>query len=177
MHSDHYLLANFRAGDRQAFDYIYDRYRDRLLSLSMSLYPDPHMAEDIVHNVFMSFLQNAPQLHLRRSLRSYLFTSVRNAVRDIFRRHAQIQRYEHLAISMPEQEEPEVSVYLFDSSQNLHQCLKHLPMEQREVVVLRAYEDLSFTEIAYRQSICSSTARGRYRYGIEKLGTLMRHAV
>lgn len=177
MNSDRHLLADLREGDQQAFECIYDRYRNYLIALSTSLYPDPHLAEDIVHNVFISFYQNASQLQLRGTLISYLSAGIRNAIRDIFRRRAQTQQYDHLAIPLPEQEEPDVSVYRFESGQKLRQCLVRLPSEQRDVVLWRAYQDLSFTEIACRQSICSSTARGRYRYGIEKLGTLMRRAI
>lgn len=177
MSDDHHLLAQLRAGHRQAFEVIYERYRHRLLSLAGSLGPDAHMAEDIVHDVFASFYQNAHHLELHSSLRNYLYACTRNAVRDIYRRKALMQRHDDWHTIEVDHEEPAASACLMESGRMLRRCLTRLPMDQRNVVLWRAYQDLPFTEIACRQCICSSTARGRYRYGIGKLETLMRRAV
>lgn len=71
---------------------------------------------------------------------------------------------------------PDQTVSQSEASQDLSRCLHDLPSEQRDVVMWRTYEGLPFEEIADRQGICASTARGRYRYGIGKLQHLMRNS-
>lgn len=92
MGNDHHLLARLRDGDTYAWHLIYERYRDSLLAVSRSLYPDAHVAEDVVQDVFVSFYHNAPRLQLRGNLFHYLCTGIRNAIRDIIRRRARLRR-------------------------------------------------------------------------------------
>ena len=55
----------------------------------------------------------------------------------------------------------------------LRAVLERVPLDQREVLLLRTQAGLSFKEIARHQGISSNTARGRYRYGIDKLRSLL----
>ncbi|MFC1764759.1 RNA polymerase sigma factor [Planctomycetota bacterium] len=103
----------------------------------------------------------------------YLRTAIRNGVRDILRRHARMRNYDASPMSSTGESTPEQLAERSEFGQRLRQCLLSLPVEQREVLLWRAYQGLQFEEIARRQGICSSTARGRYRYGIGKLGSLM----
>ena len=72
MIEDELLKWKFKAGSKDALQRIYEKYRDYLLTLAMSLVNDAGLAEDIVHDVFVSFAQSAGNLQLRTNLKSYL---------------------------------------------------------------------------------------------------------
>src|SRR4030043_2161500 len=92
MIEDTLLLMRFKRGRPEALRQIYDKYKVEMLRFAGVLIGDRHAAEDIVHDVFVSFAQSADRIGLTGSLRSYLTTSVlnrvRNHVRDGGRRRA-----------------------------------------------------------------------------------------
>jgi RNA polymerase sigma factor (sigma-70 family) len=153
---------------------IYQDHKDHLLTLARSLVNDRALAEDVVHDVFVSFVLYLPQLRLHGSLKGYLSISVCNRVRDHFRRKGRQQERmdghiasERIAVT------PETHLSQEEAAQRLRAALQQIPLEQREVVLLRIKADLPFNDIAAQQGINANAARARYRYGIEKLRTLL----
>jgi len=86
MLEDKRLLQELKCGDKEALRTIYETYKDNLLTIAASLLHDTSAAEDVLHDVFVSFAASVRQLELRVSLERYLVTSVVNRVRDMFRR-------------------------------------------------------------------------------------------
>lgn len=79
------LIFRFKRGSPQALRRIYDKYKGQMLKLATVLLGDGNAAEDIVHDVFVSFAGSAERIKLTGSLRSYLTTSVVNRVRNHMR--------------------------------------------------------------------------------------------
>ena len=171
--SERHLIRRLKQGDTEALREIYLAHKDRLLTLAFSLVHDMNTAEDILHDVFVSFAGAAEGLQLRTSLRRYLTTSVLNRARDGFRRKkiraAQVDANDP---AVPATERPEEAVVLAEETQRLTAALAELPVEQREVVTLRLNAGLKFKEIARVQATSVPTVQARYRYGIEKLRAL-----
>src|SRR4030042_3847140 len=86
MLEDKLLVWRFKRGSRDAFQLIYEKYSDDLLSLAANLLNDPSGAEDVVQDIFISFAQSVKNLRSTENLRSYLITCVVNRVRDNFRK-------------------------------------------------------------------------------------------
>lgn len=170
--SERHLIRRLRQGDKEALREIYLAHKDALLTLALSLVHDMNTAEDILHDVFVSFAGTAGELKLRTSLRRYLTTSVLNRVRDRFRRKkVQAARTE---VSDPvEPTSPDQIVLLAEQTKRLTAALAELPVEQREVVTLRLNAGLKFKDIARAQETSVATVQARYRYGIEKLRALL----
>jgi len=175
MIEDKLLLLRLRRGRPEALRQVYDKYKVELLRLAVVLVGNGHTAEDIVHDVFVRFAQSADQIGLTGSLRSYLTTSVVNAVRNHARdsrRHGEtsLDRAElHLS---PEPGPPQWAI-LSEELALLGEALKQLPYEQREVVCCHIETGLSLRQIAALQDVPLNTVKGRYRYGIEKLRVLL----
>jgi RNA polymerase sigma-70 factor (ECF subfamily) len=170
MLEDEWLKLRFKAGSIDALQRIYQKYRDYLLTLAMALLNDAATAEDIVHDVFVSFAQSGARFRLRGSLRSYLATCVVNRVRDQVR--ARKRRSRILGENMPPETEadpPEGRILSDERSRLVAGALAELPDEQREVIALHLNGQLKFPEIARLQNIPLATVRGRYHHGIEKL--------
>lgn len=170
MIEDELLKLRFKAGSRDALQRIYEKYRDTLLTLAMALSNDAATAEDIVHDVFVSFAQSAVRFRLHGSLRAYLATCVVNRVRD--RMRTRKRQGISLDAEMPLESNlapPDGRILSDERSRLVARALARLPDEQREVIALHLNGQLKLRDIARLQNMPITTVRGRYRHGIEKL--------
>ena len=175
MLEDERLVWRMKRGDRQALRRVYDKYKSRLLAIAGSMLGGAGGAEDVLHDVFVSFAGGIRGFQLYGSLESYLTTCVINRVRDRFRR----QRFEVVAIArvkhdISEVKRPDRAVMFSEQAQVLAEALAKIPFEQREVIVLHIKGGMKFKEIAAVQGVGVSTVQGRYRYGLEKLRSALR---
>lgn len=86
MFEDELLKWKFKQGSTEALSCIYRKYLDDLLTLAVGLLDDPSEAEDVVQDVFVSFVKSVDNFKLRGSLKAYLATCVVNRVRDRVRK-------------------------------------------------------------------------------------------
>ena len=174
MLSDRILLRKAARGCKESLRRIYEDHKDHLLTLARAMTSDLVVAEDIVHDVFVAFARNVPKLRLRTSLRAYLSISVCNRVRDLARTEIR-HRYNEDRVARPSADvaAPDVCAAAAELNGRLRQALEQVPLRQREVLLLRTQTGLSFEEIGRHQGVSANTARGRYRYGIDKLRSLL----
>lgn len=178
MLEDEWLKVRFKAGSTDALRRIYEKYRDRLLTLAMALLNDSHAAEDVLHDVFVTFSQSANGFGLRGSLKGYLATCVANRARDRLRaRKRGAERLEGEIASASGVAGPEARMISSEESRLLSAAMARLPYEQREAVSLHLHAAMTFRQIAQHQSISTSTAKGRYRYGLQKLRSILNRRV
>jgi RNA polymerase sigma-70 factor (ECF subfamily) len=174
MIEDELLKWRFKRGSREALARIYEKYVHLLLSVAMGLLNDPHEAEDVVQDVFVSFARNPAGFKLYGSLKAYLATSVVNRVRDRVRRERRcLSHVDPHAVVSTEPDGPDESLVYSERCERLSRALTELPYEQREVVVLKIRQEMTLRQIAKLQGVSISTAHGRYRYGMEKLRALL----
>jgi len=174
MFEDELLKLRFKAGSTDALQRIYEKYRDYLLTLAMALLNDGGTAEDVVHDVFVSFAQSGSRFHLHGSLRSYLATCVVNRVRDQMR--ARKRRGESFDEETPLEsgfDPPDGRLLSDERSRLVARALARLADEQREVIALHLNGQLKLREIAKLQNVPLTTVRGRYRHGIERLRSIL----
>jgi RNA polymerase sigma-70 factor (ECF subfamily) len=179
MIEDKLLILRFRQGRNGALRQIYDKYKVELLKLSVVLTGDVNMAEDIIHDVFVKFAQSVERIKLTGSLKSYLVTSVINRIRNYRRdtdRHSETGLDEADLITSPERGPLQWAV-LSERLVLLSRALQELPYEQREVISLRMELDMTFRRIARLQRVSVNTVKGRYRYGINRLRSLLNSEV
>jgi len=174
MLEDELLKLRFKAGSLDALQRIYEKYRDYLLTLAMAMLNDGGTAEDVVHDVFVTFAQSAGKFRLHGSLRSYLATCVVNRIRDQMRTRK--RRGSALDEEMPLESDidpPDRRLLSDERSRLVARALARLPDEQREVIALHLNGQLKLREIARLQAVPLTTVRGRYRHGIERLRSLL----
>ena len=171
---DEWLKLRFKAGSTDALQRIYEKYRDYLLTLAMALVNDAATAEDVVHDVFVSFAQSGCRFHLHGSLRAYLATCAVNRVRDRMRARKRHERRLHDEVPLElEFAPPDERISSDERSRLVVGALARLPEEQREVVALHLNGQLTLREIARLQEVPLTTVRGRYRHGIEQLRSIL----
>ncbi len=175
MLEDKFLILRFNRGDRRVLHRVYDKYKDDLVSLAAALLMDRTAAEDVVHDVFVSFLGTAGRFRLTGSLKGYLATCVANRARNLNK--AGRRRHSVALEDVPDapggEPSPEQVAIFGEESGRLSAALRQLPYEQREVLLLRLHGRLRFAAIAEAQGVSINTAQGRYRYAVEKLRFLL----
>jgi len=175
---DRLLIWKFKRGSKDAFCRIYEKYRDDLLRLAMSLLNDAGVAEDIVHDVFTSFIRTGKQFQLTGSLKGYLATCVANRARNVNR----AQRQQTAGLSEAGQatshrNRPDRWIICSEEAERLSNALAELPYDQRETVILRVQGGMKFREIAQFQEVAVKTAQSRYRLALDKLRALLNSEV
>jgi RNA polymerase sigma-70 factor (ECF subfamily) len=178
MLEDKLLVLKCRRGSRDAMCRIYEKYKDYLLTLAKGLLSEQQAAEDVVHDVFVSFARSASQFQLTGSLKGYLATCASNRVRDKIRaKRQQTQTLESTNPAISDTVNPEQRLIEAEELIRLRQALSQIPYEQREAVMLHLKGDLKFREIAKLQGVSISTIYGRYRYGLNKLRSMLNSEV
>ncbi len=154
---------------------IYEKYHEDLLRLAVSLAGQTATAEDVVHDVFASFIAQARQFRLTGSLKAYLATAVAHRTRNVHRTEIRQQRWTQDG-ERPVAEDPARPDRWLICSEELKQivgALAQLPNEQREVLTLRLQAGMKFREIAGFQNVPVKTALSRYRCGLTKVRSLL----
>lgn len=185
MFDDQLLKWRFKRGSDEALTLIYEKYLDSMLTLALGLLGDAAAAEDVVQDVFVAFAQSRDRFQVWGSLSGYLATSVVNRVRDYQRRQRR-QAACRVGLAPPRDPNakdwwgkphpaaaPDDMVILSEEAARLNQALVELPEEQREVVLLRLKAGLKFRDIAKLQQISINTVLSRYRYGLERLRSML----
>ena len=174
MLEDKLLVLKCKHGSKDAMCRIYEKYKDFLLTLARALVNERAAAEDVVHDVFVSFAQSVEKFQLIGSLRGYLATCVRNRACDIIRARKHESGNPNSAAAITSGlDNPEQRVIEREEIMRLRRAISQLPYEQREVVVLHLRGAMKFREIARLQGVSVSTIHGRYRYGLHKLRSLL----
>jgi len=183
MIEDKLLIWRLKRGSSDALCRIYNKYKDNLLRLASALSNDQNAAEDIVHDFFVSFAQSPEKLKLNGSLKSYLATCVVNRVRNANktrRRQSALGRLPSETTGLNEAEaavsnskRPEQWIIYSEQLRQLNNALTQLPQQQREVIILHLQGEMKFKAIAELQRVSINTVQSRYRYGLDKLRSIL----
>ena len=174
MLEDRRLLKRFKNGSTDALGCIYEKYENYLLTLAAALLSDSNAAEDVLHDVFCNFIEGRKRIKLRGNLKGYLGTCVANLARDKIRsRNRGPVGLDSMETILSDADGPDQSVIWSEESRELTQALAQLPHEQREIIILHIRGGMKFRQIADMQDVSINTIKSRYRYGLDKLRSLL----
>ena len=173
MLQDKLLIWKFNHGNKDVLRLIYEKYKDDLLTLATALLYQKTEAEDVVHDVFCSL--SAQKLRLNTNLKGYLVTCVANNARNRNRANAAhtSSGLDTACSIASDAKSPDIAAIFGEELSLLSSSLAQLPYDQREVILLRLYSGMKFKAIAALGGQSINTIQGRYRYGLEKLRSLM----
>lgn len=140
---------------------LYEAHGPALLAYASALLRDPSAAEDVVHQVFLKLLR--ARIAFDGSGAPYLFRAVRNTALNHIRGQSRDVPLDEATVWL------ESPTGTRETGLALQSALARLPAEQREVIVLRIWGQLTFEEAAGVLGIPANTAASRYRYGLVKL--------
>lgn len=179
--SDIQLIRAFQAGDASALEILINRYKDKIFTSILFLVKDKYLAEDMFQDVFIKVidtLRNNRYTEEGKFL-PWALRIAHNLCVDHFRK---VKRSPSIKTSDDKDifevinvVEPgaETNMMKHQSHDQVRQLLDLLPEEQREVIVLRHYADMSFKDIAQLTNCSINTALGRMRYGLINLRKMM----
>ncbi len=180
-HSDAKLIHFFLEGREDALQTLILRHKDRIYTAIFMLVRDRYLAEDLFQETFLKIIRTMREGRYSEQGK-FLPWAIRvahNLCMDYFRRVRQ-----HVAITLPDgrdiaalisyaHESPEAALERRQTHTRVRELIATLPEEQREVIVLRMYGNLSFKEISRLTNVSINTALGRMRYGLINLRRLI----
>jgi len=171
---DKQLVLKCKRGSSVALERIYQKYKADLLILAMALLHDKSAAEDVLHDVFVTFAQSLEKFRLTGSFKGYLMTCVANRARNTNKaKHHQGVGLEAAESFGSNSSEPAATIICNEQLQQLTGAMAQLPYDQREVILLRHQAAMTFRTIAKSLGISTNTAKSRYRYGLDKLRLIL----
>jgi len=152
--------------NRVEVEMLYQQYGQTLLLFAMAMTGDRARAQDAVHQVFLRMIESG-NLRQVADAKAYVFTSVRNAVlNDAKTQQRTVALEEESAWFDPPHRD-------YAAELTLRRALCALSQDQRQVVVLHVWGELTFMQIAGILGISPNTAASRYRYAFAKLREAM----
>ena len=175
MLQDKLLIWRLQRGSVDALRQIYDKYKVYLLKLAITLTGDACHSEDVVQDVFLKLAESYDRISVHGNLKNFLITCLMNRIRTLRRdcRRHQAAQFDGSAIERPQACRPDQWAVVNEQMQRIGEAMVKLPVEQREVVTLRFEACLGFRQIASLQNASINTVQGRYRYGMDKLRSLL----
>ena len=149
--------------DREQIKRLYEQHGRGLIAYACTFLPGFASAEDVLHQVFERLLRGG--IDIEGSPVPYLYRAVRNAALNDVRNRARDVVLDDWLESPPD---------MRDAGIVLQSALRDLPVEQREVITLRVWGQMTFDEVATTLGIPAKTAESRYRYGLSKLKEVFR---
>jgi len=178
MLEDKMLVWKFKAGNKEAFHRIYNKYEIYLLTLAVNLLHDTAAAEDVVQDVFIKFVQSIDKFRLKKSLKTYLAVCTANRAKDLLRKRNRLITVQENKKKVQRNDNNPIQLVINNEQMRLvGSALQQVKYEQREAVVLHLQGDMKFKAIAEVQNVSIKTAQSRYRYGLDKLRSILNSEV
>jgi RNA polymerase sigma-70 factor, ECF subfamily len=154
MTSDEALMLEFQRGSREAFEELFARYREPLYGFFRRRLENRERAEDLAQETFLAVIRATSRYEPRALVRTYLYGVALNLLA------AERRKGFRNALSAESSPEPTTSA-ASDSALWVRRALESLEASEREILMLREYEQLSYSEIAQLLRIRVNTVRSR----------------
>jgi RNA polymerase sigma-70 factor (ECF subfamily) len=152
---------------------LFDQFGEAMYRYLTVKLGSPDDAEDVLQEVFYRLLKYSIRLRFVHDLRAFAFRTARNEANRFLQRKLKGENAARPEAAFVESMRRSYSGSAGTFELPVAAALARIPDEQREVIVLRIFEGLSFSEIAAVSGQSINTAASRYRYGIEKMRALI----
>ncbi len=179
--SDAALLSAYIQGEDKAFETLVKRSKSKVYTSIYLIVKDRYIAEDLMQETYIKAIDviKSGRYNEEGKFLPWIVRIGHNLAIDFFRKD---KRYPTIVLedgsklfnSFEFAEESSEDIQLkADKISNVRELIKKLPDEQREVLVMRHYEELSFQEIADQTGVSINTALGRMRYALINLRKML----
>jgi len=182
MISDYELIQRFIKGEKSCFDQLIHRHKNKVFAYISMYIRDQALAEDLFQDTFMKVIQSvkAGKYQDNGKFISWVMRIAHNLIIDHFRRIKQMNTvsnddYESDLFNSRKlcEDNVEDDMIRRQIQKDVRKMISMLPDDQREVVILRHYAELSFKEIADTTGVSINTALGRMRYALINMRKIM----
>lgn len=142
------LVRQIAEGDKSAIAELYRTMEQPLYRFINQKLNDPFASHDILHDVFMNIWASAARFEAKSSVRTWMFAIAYRKVMDVFRSGSRVEVTDRLPEMVDESASAFDEVARAEQASGIRACLDKLKAEQRAVVELAFFEDMSYREIA-----------------------------
>ena len=176
--NDQELIKNFLEGDTSSFETLIYKYKDRVYTYIFMIVKSHDLANDVLQDTFIKVMTSLRKKKYedRGSLISWIIRISHNLIIDHFRKEKRFPTVSNTDTDYDIFNNPEFSdsnvedIIVKNQIENdVKKLIDTLPFEQKQVVLLRIYGDLSFKEISELTNVSINTALGRMRYALINL--------
>jgi RNA polymerase sigma-70 factor (ECF subfamily) len=184
VHDDE-LIRQYQAGEENAISELLERHKKRVYGYILNVVRDRCVAEDIFQETFFKVIRTLKkqQYNGEGKFIQWVVRIAHNLVIDHFRQKGRISTISKIVrpdgkvldvfdVVKVEDDSHEDNIVRGQIRKDVRKLVEHLPYEQKEVVILRHYYDMSFKEIADMTNVSINTALGRMRYALINLRRL-----
>ncbi|MFV0483798.1 MAG: sigma-70 family RNA polymerase sigma factor [Bacteroidales bacterium] len=181
--SDETLISRYVAGDNSAIEILINRHKTRIFTYLLMILKNRDLAEDIFQETFIKIIKSLKRGKYQDNGKfvSWAIRIAHNLVIDHYRKMKLMNTLSNDESDMDIFNSPKFSdsnvedIMIEDQiTSDVQSLVERLPEDQREVVIMRHYLDMSFKEIAIATDVSINTALGRMRYAIINLRKMMK---
>ena len=180
--SDSILIEHYLDGNEIALEYIINKHQQKIFNFIYSKVHDRDISEDIFQETFIKVIKTLKNgvYNEEGKFLPWVMRISHNLVIDFFRKNNRIK-------TINSKEEIDIFQFISDGSPNaesvlindqiikdIQKLIQELPDDQKEVLIMRLYRDMSFKEIAENTKVSINTALGRMRYAVINLRKLIK---
>ncbi len=175
--SDQELIRLFISGDHNALEALINRHQRKLYSYILLIVKDKHLAEDIFQDTFIKIIKTlrAGAYNEEGKFLPWAMRIAHNLTIDFFRKSKRMpmkensEEYDLFETLKVYEDTVEEKMITGQIHNDVRKLIEHLPEEQKEVLKMRHYKEMSFKEIALETDVSINTALGRMRYALINL--------
>lgn len=180
--SDKELIRQYLGGDHNSLEQLIEKHQNRVFAYILMVVKDKDLAEDIFQDTFIKVVNTLRSGSYKEEGKflQWVMRIAHNLIIDHFRKEKRIPVMENnfddfdifdtLSLKDPSAEEKMVNEQIKKDVRNL---IEYLPAEQKQVLKMRHYADMSFKDIAEQTDVSINTALGRMRYALINLRKLI----
>ncbi|RZK77740.1 MAG: RNA polymerase sigma-70 factor [Pedobacter sp.] len=165
------LIIAIKQRNKRVFEVFYKKYYKQLFAIAHRYTSQAPVAEEIVHDVFITIWNKADQLTVQQSMKSYLFKAVVNSSLNFIKKEKSNAEKQLVYMKVWDEsaDEPHDRHAEEELLNRLEEALKLLPEKCRQVMYLSRFGKLKQQEIADQMNISIKTVKNHLTYGFQKL--------
>jgi RNA polymerase sigma-70 factor (ECF subfamily) len=181
--TDQNLVTQYIQGNEACLEMLINRHKDRIFTTIILIVKDSYIAEDLFQETFIKIIKNLKKgkYNEEGKFLPWAIRIARNMAIDYFRKMKRMpivtgsdgeDVFRKIKLAVDNREEQMIR---HEKESMVRAVINKLPEEQRQVLILRHYGDLSFKEIATMTGVSINTALGRMRYALNNMRKMMEH--
>jgi RNA polymerase sigma-70 factor (ECF subfamily) len=179
--TDHQLVHSFQKGNNSSLEALVNRHKDKIFTSIHILVKDKYLAEDLFQDTFIKIIDTlrANKYNEEGKFLPWAIRIAHNLCVDHFRKINRTptittgDKQDIFDVINVAEESADKAMLKGECHSRIRSLINALPEDQREVIILRHYADLSFKEIAEMTNCSINTALGRMRYGLLNIRKMM----
>ena len=172
---DNGLIMEIKRGDKDALGKLVERHKKLAYHVALGLVGNKDDAFDISQEAFLRVYRSAGTFDEKKQFLPWFYTIIANLSRTWLRRRKRTEAVdiEDVSYLLVDKSNPEMELNRKDAITRLHESLRALPFDDREIVTLQHFRGMSYDEIAELLDIPRGTVMSRLYYARKKLAKLM----